>query len=119
MSRLKNPTPCRFVRATCSAIRKVRLIGLTEDGVTTIARSAPCNPSLRVSSSCRPVEMPLIFFPYAWGATPASGSGGDTACRLDGSFLGLVVTFLLHRIHPRRDDIKAEAANHPHICSTP
>ena len=85
MSRLKNPTPCLLVVATCSAMLRARLIWLTEDGVVMMTRSAPCHPPMKVSRSCTPVGMPLILFPYAWRATPASGSGGDTSCSLDGS----------------------------------
>src|SRR6266699_3198208 len=86
MSSLKNPTPCLLVVATVSAMLRARLIWCSEDGVVMTTRSAPCHPPMRVSRSCTPVGMPLILLPYAWGATPASDSGGDTSCSLDGSF---------------------------------
>src|SRR6266704_4235547 len=114
MSRLKNPTPCLLVVATCSAMLRARLIWLTEDGVVMMTRSAPCHPPMRVSRSCTPVGMPLILLPSAWGATPASGSGCDTSCSLDGSSPRSCRHFLLHRVHPQQRRCQARVANHLH-----
>ena len=94
MARLKSPTPCWLVVATCSAMYKARLVWLAEDGVAMMTRSAPCNPPMKVSRFWKPVGTPLMFLPCAYGARPGSDSCRDHARQTAGPSLGFVVTFL-------------------------
>src|SRR6266699_6045584 len=65
-----------------------------------MTRSAPCHPPVMVSRSCRPVGMPLIL-PLMHGQ---QRQGPILAATPHASWmvlpLGLVVTFLLHLVHP-------------------